>query len=188
MSDANRVEVSYIKETSYKETPSTPAFQEIGYKTESLKNNTGSTNSPQVQASRESLGTIQTSLTAGGDIEVVLQPKTYSPMFEALLQTDATWAAPTFTQIVATDLVITASTALVIGTLASAASDLSTISKGDFLRLSGDKVGIVIAAADGTAASVEVSGISTAMVGSSLAVTIDACEEIRNGTAQPSFT
>ncbi len=192
MSDSNQVELSYIKETTYAETPTTPAFQEIGYKSESLKNNTGSTDSQQVRASRESAGKIQTSLTCGGDIVVEMQPDTYSELFEGLLQTDATWAAPTggdaLTQIVAADLAITASTPLVIGKIASAAQDLSTIKKGMFLKMQGDVTAIYIAAKDGTAADCEVSGVALEHVGTGLAVTIDACEEIRNGTAQPSYT
>lgn len=191
MSNANEVRVSIHKEASYGVLQGTPEFQEVGYKTESFKNNTGATDSAQVRASRESSGKIQTSLTAGGDLVVEMQPKTYSEQFEALLQTDATWAKPTFTPIViAGDGVTVASSSTATGTITSVSQTMSTLLKGMFVKVTSTPAGqeaILIVTEDATADTVKVSGIHDTHVGTSQTMTLDLCTEIQNGTDQPSF-
>lgn len=189
MSNADRAQVSYIKEVTFGVTPATPTMIEVGYVTESLKNNTNATTSAQVRADRQNVGKVRTSRTAGGDVAVELQPNMFDDWLRSLLQS-ADWGAPTFTPIALTDAVVTVSSGGTIGTITTTIGDLSTIKKGMVLKLTGGPTGfiddMVIATKDAVTTSVDVSGLRSGFTTDTL--TIDLPDEIQNGVLQESYT
>lgn len=92
MSDANRVGLAYVVESTYGVTPSgPPTLKNLRWVNESLKQRTGSVTSQEVRADRQVSDLVRTELSAGGDISVELSYGAYDELFEYALESDATW-------------------------------------------------------------------------------------------------
>lgn len=85
MSDANRVKLSYGKEVSYGVLPAV-AFKELRFTSDSLGQDTETTQSQEIRFDRQISDVIRTNLSAGGDVSGELSYGTYDDFIESALQ------------------------------------------------------------------------------------------------------
>ncbi|RTL04572.1 hypothetical protein EKK58_10250, partial [Candidatus Dependentiae bacterium] len=93
MTDSNRTQITYIKESVYGVTPNTPQMQELRITGESLNKNINNKVSAEIRADRQVTDLVQTSKTATGDINFELSYGTFDDFLQsALFSTD--WSTP----------------------------------------------------------------------------------------------
>lgn len=118
MSDANRVRISYIEESTYGVTPS-GALNTLRYTGESLQQATDTTVSQEIRADRQTGDFIRTGLRANGDLNFELSYGTYNGLFKSALFSGA--LSSTITQTVSVQVTVTNASGIV--TLARASGD-----------------------------------------------------------------
>lgn len=91
MSDASRVKLSYIEESTYGVTPS-GNLDEVRFTSESLNFALGTTQSNEIRADRNVPDLIQTSFQSEGAVEVELSYNSLDDWIEAALFADSTWS------------------------------------------------------------------------------------------------
>lgn len=84
MSDANRVGLSFVEESTFGESPGTQ-MKDFRWTGESLKQDTDSTTSSEIRSDRQITDVIRTNLRASGDINIELSYQAYEEMIEAAL-------------------------------------------------------------------------------------------------------
>ena len=93
MSDANRVGLAYVVESTFGDTPSgPPTLQDLRFVSESLAQITGTVSSNEIRSDRQVTDLIRTGLSAGGDINFELSYGAYDEFLEAALLS-AVWTA-----------------------------------------------------------------------------------------------
>lgn len=114
MGDANRVEVSDAIETAFGTARTGVNYQKRRITSESLKQDTGTTTSQEIDATRQVKDVVRNSLSASGDIAFELSYGAFDDWFEEVLQADSTWTGLQQNDDVSTT--ITAATGVVAGT------------------------------------------------------------------------
>ena len=92
MSDANRVQLKYVKEVTYGTTPATPTMKVTRITGESLGQDTQSTSSQELRSDRQVSNLIQTGISASGDLNIEFSNDTYDDFLESALQS-AAWTS-----------------------------------------------------------------------------------------------
>jgi len=94
MSDANRVSLAYVVESTFGVTPSgPPTLKDVRYTGESLAQNTQNVLSNEIRSDRQNVDVIRTSISAAGDINFELSYGAFDDWFAALLFS-AGWSTP----------------------------------------------------------------------------------------------
>lgn len=94
MSDANRVGLAYVVESTYGVTPSgPPTLKNLRYVSESLKQKTATIKSQEVRADRQTSDIPRVGLDVAGDIQGEFSYDAYPDFYEWGFQADATWSA-----------------------------------------------------------------------------------------------
>lgn len=95
MSEANRVRLSYIEETTWGTTPDTPTFQTLRHTNQGLAHNIDTIVSQEVRSDRAQADTIQVNKYANGGFEFELSATSFDDLFTGALA--STWADATST-------------------------------------------------------------------------------------------
>ena len=91
MSDADRMNLAYIEEVTFGTTPSTPAFKDLRFTSESIAQITGTVNSAEIRSDRQIVDHIRTTINVAGDVNVELSFSAFDDFLEAgLLSADFT--------------------------------------------------------------------------------------------------
>ena len=192
---ANRVAMRYIAEVTENETPASPALQALRFTSESLNNSADFTTSEEIRSDRMTPDTVQTSLSAGGDINGELSYTTYEDLIEGAMFSD--WATTGTALSAATDVAIAKSSGtpntwtLVASGATDFTSDLSGAVVGQFVKVEGfTTAGTFYAEITSIAATVlgikPLTDEATEAAGDSIDVT--PLNFIRNGVTNKSFT
>jgi len=92
--DASRQDLAWVLESTYGETPAgNPTLQRVRYVSETLKQNTDTVSSPEIESSRQKTGVARVRADAGGDVNVILSYGSHDSWLEYALQSDATWSS-----------------------------------------------------------------------------------------------
>lgn len=191
MSDANRVSLAYAAETSFGTLPGSPAFTALRYVSESLKQETDTTQSNEVRADRQISKVTRTGLRASGGLDFELSYGAYDDFWAALLFHSTTWTSGVSIESAATDISAAASD----NSFNSAGAGFTTtgVSAGDWVKVSGFtgsptanngyfKVVSI------TTSKIVVSGGTLVDDAAGEAVTIASGDKIENGTTFNHFT
>lgn len=189
MSDANRVAMKYVQESTFGTTPSTPTMKTLRFTSESIKQATQSTRSREIRDDRQIPDVIRTGISVEGDVNFELSPGgsgTSGPHDDfvlAALQASA-WAADvvsTGSYAVGTSTTITRASGsfvtdgLVAGTWAKSSG---------FVNSANNTIFRIVTVA---ALTLTISGV-TLVVESAVSATIRQGGYASNGTTQVSFT
>lgn len=189
MSDANRVAMKYVQESTFGTTPGTPTMKTLRFTSESIKQATQSTRSREIRDDRQIPDVIRTGISVEGDVNFELSPGgsgTAGPHDDfvlAALQASA-WAADvvsTGTYAVGSSTTITrasgsfVSDGLVAGTWAKSSG---------FVNSANNTIFRIVTVA---ALTLTISGV-TLVVESAVTATIRQGGYASNGTTQVSFT
>lgn len=189
MSDANRVAMKYVQESTFGTTPSTPTMKTLRFTSESIKQATQSTRSREIRDDRQIPDVIRTGISVEGDVNFELSPGgsgTAGPHDDfvlAALQASA-WAADvvsTGSYAVGTSTTITRASGsfvtdgLVAGTWAKSSG---------FVNSANNTIFRIVTVA---ALTLTISGV-TLVVESAVSATIRQGGYASNGTTQVSFT
>ena len=100
MSDADRVGLAFVEETTYGETPTGPAptLQELRFTGESLNQNTDSISSAEIRDDRQVPDVIRTGISAQGGIDLEMSYDAYDEFLAAALHSAAWSSLATDTQ------------------------------------------------------------------------------------------
>jgi len=190
---ANRVALKYIAEVTENVTPTSPNLQSQRFTSESLNNNSDFVTSQEIRADRMTPDTVQTSLSAGGDISGELSYSTYDDFIEGAMFSD--WVTTGSAVGPAVDIAVTKTS----GTpntwvlVNSAATDWTTMSLavGQFVEVAGFAVAgtfyAEIVSVDATTLAIKpLTDVASEAEGD--AVTVTPLNYIRNGTTNKSFT
>lgn len=101
---SNRVALRFIAETTENTTPSSPALQALRFTSESLNNSADFVTSQEIRSDRMTPDTVQTSLSAGGDINAELSYSTFDDLLEGVMFSD--WAGSVISWDDQTDIAI----------------------------------------------------------------------------------
>lgn len=144
MSDANRVGLAYVVESTYGTTPSgPPTLKNLRFTSESLQKKTSTVTSQELRSDRNTTDLIRVDQNAGGDMQIEFSYSAFDDWMEYALLSDATWpSAVDFNVNSATNnITIAASGSNFTLTAASSvwiSSGLSaTTSVGKWIRISG---------------------------------------------------
>lgn len=85
MSDANRLRLSYVEETSWGVTPAAPTLKALRFTGESLEANADFTSSNEIRDDRQVSDVIRTNFGAGGDVNFELSYGAFDDLLAALL-------------------------------------------------------------------------------------------------------
>lgn len=96
MSDSNRVLLTYIKEVTWGETPSTPQMQSLRITGESLDNDIENKVSSEIRSDRQISDLIQTAKSASGDFNYEMSYASFNDFLQSALFS-ADWTAITVT-------------------------------------------------------------------------------------------
>ena len=92
MSDANRVRLAYVEETSFGVLPGSPSTKALRYTGESLVSSRETTESQEIRDDRQIADLIEVGIGAGGGIDVELSQGAFDDLIIAALQA-AAWSA-----------------------------------------------------------------------------------------------
>lgn len=203
MSDANRVGLAYVVESTYGTTPSgPPTLKNLRYVSESLKQRTTTIKSQEVRSDRQTSDIPRVGLDVGGTIEGEFSYDAYPDFYEWGFQADATWSSA---------LDITINSATINITIAASGSNFTltrasgsyitdgfsaTLDVGKWVKLGSTANPFTLAANNGYAKIVSVSALvltvsslaMSAATQSSGTVAIRRCSQIVNGTTFKSFS
>lgn len=189
---SNRVALRFIEEVTWGDTPATPALQALRFTSESVNNNADFITSDEIRSDRMTPDTVQTGLSAGGDINAELSFATYDTLMEGAMfedfATTGTVVGP------ATDI----STTKTGGspntwTIDTAAEDFTShsLTVGQFIKVTGFAVAGTFIAEITSIATLSM-GIKPltdiATEGAGDAVTITPLDFLRNGITNKSYT
>jgi len=90
---SNRVGLRFIKEVTFGETPTTPAFNELRYTGESLNYNISNVTSDEIRSDRMTADLVQVEADASGDISVEVSYDAYDSLLEGVMA--STWGTVT---------------------------------------------------------------------------------------------
>jgi len=93
VSDANRVLVKAVKESTWGTTPGTPTMKVLRLTGESLGQDTQSTSSQELRSDRQVSNLIQTGISSSGDLNIEWSNDSYDDFLESALQS-AVWTTP----------------------------------------------------------------------------------------------
>lgn len=132
MSSSNEVQVSYIEESVYSETPAVGNFKQARFTSESLSATPDTVESAQIRTDRLSSGQVLTGLTLSGDLSIeYAKAQDVDDFFEGAMM--SSWATGASTVTVDLDIDITAKT------ITRDSGDWNTgLSVGDVINLSGN--------------------------------------------------
>jgi hypothetical protein len=192
---ANRVAMRYVAEVTENTTPNTPALQALRFTSESLNNSADFTSSQEIRADRMTPDTIQTSLSAGGDINGELSYQSYDDIIEAAMF--STWQSVATEVVEADDITLTktAGTPNTWVLTASAATDftadLAGVAVGQFVEIVGFPVAgrfyaEVTSVATATLGIKPLTDVATEAEG--YPISVIPLDYVRNGTTSKSFT
>lgn len=89
MSDADRINLAYVQETTYATTPASPAFTLLRITSESLSQETTTVRSAEIRSDRQTADVVRTNINVSGDINFELSYGTYDDLLvSALLAAD----------------------------------------------------------------------------------------------------
>lgn len=92
MSDANRVGLAYVVESTYGTTPSgPPTLKNLRFTSESLQKKTSTVTSQELRSDRNTTDLIRVDQNAGGDMQIEFSYSAYDDLMEYALLSDATW-------------------------------------------------------------------------------------------------
>jgi len=84
MSDANRMTLAYIEESTFGVIePANPTMQDLRFTSESLRQDTNSTESAEIRADRQIADVIRTGISGAGDISIEYSYSAFDDFFEA---------------------------------------------------------------------------------------------------------
>jgi hypothetical protein len=132
MSDADRVGLAYVVESTFGVTPSgPPTLQDLRFTGESLKQETGTVSSTEIRSDRQVVDVIRTNRNAAGDINLELSYGAYDDFLAAALA-DSAWSSPatvgpgvTFAAVNSTN------------SFTDSANGLGSLNVGQWIRVSG---------------------------------------------------
>ena len=184
MSDSNRVQLSYIKETTWGVTPATAPPIEIRMTGESLTYDLSNTTSAEIRSDRQVSDLIQSGASMTGGFNFEFSYASFDDFIAGALW--STWS----TKISTTSTAISVATASSLNKfVTSVATDISGIVVGQWIKTSG-----FAAATNNGFFQVTARGATSLTVGTSLkkvtagaSVTVQA-RYIRNGTTENSFS
>jgi hypothetical protein len=184
MSDANRVQISYIQETSWGTTPATSSPQELRWTGESLSFNISNETSKEVRTDCQISDLVQTGADASGGIEGEVSYGTYDDLIAGALR--STWSSDLdISQ--ADDIAATATGFTSAGTL------FHDIQVGQWIKVGGFTADTSIntyykitASAPGTLTT-SPAPLSSEAVAEEKTITINGAM-LRNGTTETSFS
>ena len=192
---ANRVALRYVAEVTENTTPTSPTLQATRFTSESLNNSADFTSSEEIRSDRMTPDTVQTSLSAGGDINGELSYQSYDDIIQGAMF--STWVTSSGEVAEATDITLTktAGTPNTWVLTASGATNFSTLlsdtAVGQFVEI----VGFSVAGrfyAEVTSKSATTLGIkpltNVATEAEGDPVSVIPLDYIRNGTTNRSFT
>jgi hypothetical protein len=85
MSDADRIKVSYVAETTWGTTPTSPTLQDVRLTGEAISMETSTEDSAEIRPDRQKSDTIRTAIQAGGDLNFEMSYGTYDDFMKAAL-------------------------------------------------------------------------------------------------------
>lgn len=181
MTDSNRTELTYIKETTWGTTPGSPSMTELRMTSETLSKNISNVTSAEIRSDRQVTDLVQASKSAGGDVNFELSYGTYDDFLQsALFSADFT-----------SDIGVSATDISATGSGFNASStDVSAIAVGQIIKVSGfsdssiDGYYRVTANSSGSLTTTPAPP-ATESAGQTIAIK---GQYIRNGTTQNSFT
>lgn len=187
MSNADRVQLSYIKEVTFGITPAGSPLQLIRFTGESLSQESSTKDSDEIRADRQVNDVVRTGYRAMGDINLELS---YAAYDEFLLATfgSAAWSTPV--SVSGTDI----SAASADNSYNSAANAFGTINPGQWIKVTGFTAGGAVNNGYAKVLSRPTSGkiivvgktLTTQVAGASVVVTMGA--QIVNGVAEASYS
>lgn len=196
MSDSNRLSLLFVEESTFGVTPSTPAMGAMRFTSESLRQETQTTTSNEINATRQRTDVVRTDASAAGDIGWELfAPSGATPnnpinqndaMFQAALLSSAWTAAVTVTG-------TTLSASVSDNSFNDSANGFGSITVGSWVRVTGFSIasnnGIFKVLSKPNAGKIIVGGLNAvANETAGTSRTILQFPEITNGTTFRSFT
>lgn len=126
---SNQTSIRVIKESTFGQTPSTPAFQELRYTGETLNHNIENVTSDEIRADRMTSDLIQVGAMNEGDVSLEMSYSSYDLLLEGVMA--SAWGTPT--DIVDdTTIQVDSSSSVQAGS-----SIFGSLSVGDWVRISG---------------------------------------------------
>jgi hypothetical protein len=184
MTDSNRTQLTYIKESSFGVTPGSPSMQELRITGESLNKNISNVVSAEIRPDRQVADLIQASKEAAGDINFELSYGSFDEFFEGAL----------FSSGFSTDIGISATDIAADATgFTSSSTDFTAanISVGQWIKVAGftgDTANNTFYRVTSVSANdLNVTPAPSSVDAAGETVTITG-SQIRNGTTQSSFT
>lgn len=97
MSDANRMNMSYVKELTYGVIPtaSTPELTDLRFTSESIAQITGTVNSAEIRSDRQIVDHLRTTINVAGDMNIELSYSAFDDFMEWSLQSATSWTLGT---------------------------------------------------------------------------------------------
>lgn len=192
LASTSRVQVSYIKELNFGETPTTGTVKKLRITGESLNFTLNKESSSEINDSRSASSMVPVSAEASGGIQGEMQYAEYDPLIEAVMQSTfkgigGTGISTAFEATV-TATEITASGAL-LGT-----SALTTLQAGQWFTLQGTGSGNdntlfrVSKTVPPTATVITLDASTPGVVGGPYADAVVVTSRLTNGVTQPSFS
>lgn len=203
MSDANRVGLAYVVESTYGVTPSgPPTLKNVRYTGESLKQDTETKTSLEIRSDRQVSDLIRTNLSTSGDVNVELSYAAFDDWLEWALLSDASWTSALDITINSASINITIAASGSNFTLTRASGSYvtdgfsATLDVGKWVKLGSTANPFTLAANNGYAKIVSVSATVLTVTGlamsattqSSGTVAIRRCAQILNGVLLKSMT
>jgi hypothetical protein len=184
MSDANQVRVSYAKESTYGTAP-TGSYQIVRQTGETLRMDTGTTNSAEIRSDRQIADVVRNSFVGAGDLNIEFPYGAHDDLLEYVLQS-AVWTTEDDNLEAANTVSVDGANVYTID--AGAWSTTPTV--GDWLEIRGFATAInngykKVTAADGT--TITTDGAATTIEGT-VTSTIDQLGHIKNGTTFSSLS
>lgn len=124
---SNRIAIRYIEEVTENTTPGTPALQATRLTSESLNNTADFITSQEIRDDRMTPDTVQTSLSAGGDISGEFSYTTYDDFIEGVMFSDWSAIGASISSVVDVAITKTAGTPNTWVLVNSAATDFTTL-------------------------------------------------------------
>lgn len=193
MSDADRINVAYVEETTFGVTPSGPAptLQNVRLTSESLKQATTTVSSAEIRPDRQINDVVRTVITGEGDIGIELSYGAFDDFFEATLQSSG-WAGSATVGPIATisfESIATSSTSF--AKIKDSGSGFGSLVVGQWIKVrgAGTAANNVYAKIEvASAAEIEISGTDLVDEVAGASVTVVQGDFIDNGTTQRSFS
>lgn len=195
MSDADRVGMAYIVESSYGVFPtSNPVIRNIRYTSESLTHAKNLARSSEIRSDRQRDALLRLSAQGAGDIAFELAPQAYEDFMEWGIQADASWVASSEIISAQSDVAVATTSG---GQFTSATTDkFNSFAIGDLILTEGfsndENNGFfyVTSVVTGSSPILGVSSLGTTTLvteAASESVTMTRLSAIKNGVLQKSF-